>query len=158
MILTGFPTRAIVRLNRSGQKKKKMAKVKDILIIRRSCMTGRVVWVYHGASKGSAKWMYFRAHKEEIRRVCQWKKREEQRKQGILTLLNECLADIPVTAALTPQQTDAVRRLRAIANENVPCDSEFYCHIRAERIRRNRFRRQMRERRQKEKQQTCLTN
>ncbi len=129
---------------------------KKILIVRKSCLTGKDVWVYHGTSKGSAKVVYHRACKEELRRMSLWKKQEERRKQDVLALLNECLAQIPEADGLTAKQAKAVKRLKAVANEEIPCDKEFYRHVIAERIRRKNAKVLIQERKLRE-EQTCLT-
>lgn len=110
----------------------------NVLVVRKSRLTGSPVWMWYGTSKLAANKAYCCARKSEIRRVRTWAKTEEQVRRRILSIASECLADIPVTTALTRQQSDAVRRLRAIAAEAIPCDRAFYEHILAE----NRFRRE----------------
>lgn len=121
-----------------------------VLVIRKSCLTDKVVWIYWGPTRRSANVAYHRACKKEIKRVNNWGQRAEQRRREILNVLNECLADIPITEALTPQQAESARQLRNLSKEDIACHREFYEHIMEERRRREedkRIRRQMAERR-----------
>lgn len=54
-----------------------------------------------------------------------------------MALLSECLAETPITSALTPLQIAASKQLRAISKEDIACHKEFYEHIIEERRRRN---------------------
>lgn len=114
----------------SGRRKGK------ILVVRKSCLTGKVVWLYWGSSQGAARWAYHHACEEEIKRVNNWGERAEARRRNILKLLDECLSYIPITEALTPEQAEAARRLRNLSKEDIACHREFYEHIMEERRRR----------------------
>ena len=111
-----------------------MNKKKYIVVIR-SCLTGRVVWMCRSKSRVAVPMTYCRACAAEVERVRQWGETTTQRRSAILRLLNECLAGIPITQRLTPQQAAASKRLRELSREDVECDREFYNHIIAERRR-----------------------
>ena len=124
---------------------------KKVLVIRRSCLTGKIVWVYYGLNKKAAYVAYCRACKEEIKRQRNWEETSEQRKRRILKMLNDCLAEIPITTPLTQDQAAKARELRAIAKEDIACHREFYNHIMEERRRRKedaKIRTEMRQRQQ----------
>lgn len=122
--------------------------------IRRSCLTGNVVWIYQGQSKGGAQTAYWKACQAEIARVRNWTEIVARRTSNISRLLNDCLADLPINAELTPLQQDAVRRLQSIGKKDFGCYREFYDHIREERRRRTadrKIRQKMREREKRDK-------
>lgn len=106
------------------------------IVIRRSCLTGRAVWMWCGKSRCAAYKAYSRACAAEVDRVRRWGETTVRRRSAILQLLNECLADIPITQSLTPEQTAAATALRELSREDVGCDREFYNHIIEERRRR----------------------
>ncbi len=128
-------------------------KSKKQLYKRVSCLTGKVVWAGLYTTNNNARQRYFVAKKHELRIVDGWDKTASARCTRIKDFLNECLAELPITAELTKQQITAARNLRALANEAVPCPREFYDHIIEETSRRefdNEIRRQMRERKAQE--------
>ena len=123
------------------------AKSYKLLVIRRSCLTGKVVWVYRCSSKGAARVAYHRACRNEVKRMRHWGETAAQRRANIMKVLNECLADIPLDSALSNAQKAAARRLQAISKEDIACHREFYEHIIEERRRRaedKEIRKQMR--------------
>jgi hypothetical protein len=125
----------------------------NVTVIRRSCITGKALWIYQGPSKNAAKVAYHRAVKKEIERVKNYKKELEARKAAVLRILNNCMAALPIGTELTPRQKAAAKTLLAISNEKVPCYMEFYDHIMESRRRREedrRIRQQMREREKKQ--------
>lgn len=109
---------------------------KKVLIIRKSCLTGKIVWIYSGVSRKAGYVAYHRACEAEIKRTRKYAETSEQRKRRILKMLNDCLAEIPITVPLTKEQTEAARELRSIAKEDIACHREFYEHIIEERRRR----------------------
>lgn len=126
-----------------------MKRKRTIIVIRKSCLTGRVVWVYKGPTKGAARSAYCRACKREVDRVRHWGETTAQRRAGIMRLLNECIDAMPITSDMTPKQKAAVRQLINLSKEDIACHREFYEHILEERRRRAEdavIRRQMRER------------
>ena len=120
------------------------------LYMRRSCLTGKVVWLHWAASLGAKRVCYHKAWKNEEKLARKWKKREERRKKVILHILEECLADIPITQPLTREQRDGGKRLQALAAESIPFYRGFLDHEREERRRRNKHLKMMRERRARE--------
>ena len=106
-----------------------------ITIIRKSCLTGRAVWIYQGFSCGAARKAYHRACKKELERVRHWQEIIARRKENITRLLADLMANILPTTALTCEQQTAARQLREIS-EGQPVQHEFYEHIKAERRRR----------------------
>ena len=127
---------------------------RTVTILRRSCLTGKVVWIYRGPSEAAARVAYWRACKREIEFVRSYNERAARRAANIARLLADCTASIPINAELTPQQAEAARELKTIEKKEYVCDREFYNHIMEERRRRQEdreIRRQMRERENKNK-------
>ena len=104
--------------------------------IRHSCITGKAVWIYRGASKRASWEAYRRARLREIERMRNWSKYAARRKENIRRMLNECLADKPFTDTLPDEQKTAARQLIAISKECGSCNSDFYNHIMEERRRK----------------------
>lgn len=132
----------------------KIKPLAPIVEIRRSCITGRVVWVYRGFTKAAANVAYWRACKKEIERVRHWADTMARQRAEITNMLTACLANLPIDAEMTPEQKQAARELQAMAKMDIPCDREFYDHIMEERRRRKEdreIRRKMREREEKER-------
>ena len=109
-------------------------KKKQVIVIRKSCLTGKVVWVYRG-TRGAARTAYWRACKREVERVQRWGETAAQRRARIMQLLNECIADVPITSDMPPGQEAAVRQLLRLSKEDIACHREFYEHILEERRR-----------------------
>lgn len=124
-----------------------MKKHVRLLVIRRSCVTGRAVWLYQGAAKASSNVLYSMACKREMYRVDNLEKTAERRKSNILRLLNDCLTAIPITSELSDVQKSAVKSLQTASTDFHP-DLDFYEHIMAVRQRRDedrKIRQQMRD-------------
>ena len=127
-----------------------------LTIILKSCLTGKVVWIYQGPSEGAARVAYWRACKKEIERVKNWSRTVAERRRAIGQMISDFTANIPLTAEMTDVQREALRKLQNIRKAPYPCDREFYNHIMELRRRRaedSEIRRQMREREQQEKKQ-----
>lgn len=99
-----------------------------VVDIRRSCLTGEVVWLYFGASRNAARVKYHKACLFEIERMKKWPEISDKRRANIKGLLSECQAEMPINATLTNQQKQAVMELRRICGDFV-CDKAFYDHI-----------------------------
>ncbi len=113
-------------------------KERVIRIIRRSCLTGKVVWIRHHMSY-KAEWAaYRRACQREIERVQGWCAISARRKANIQKLLDELTASMPIDSELSPEKKDAARRIAAIANTPLRCHRDFYDHIMEERRRKKR--------------------
>ena len=109
-----------------------------VTIIRRSCLTGKAVWIYRGASHEAARRSYWKACKMEIHRVkYMWGLMVARRGKNITRLLAACTEQIPLTAELTPEQKEAARQLQQTAKRGTTCDRDFYEHIMAESKHRN---------------------
>lgn len=120
-----------------------------VTIIRRSCVTDKVIWIYRGPSQIAAKKAYYRARCKEIERVCHWQEVTNRRRTNINDLINHFLAELPITAVLTDEQKEILYKIRKISNQDIRCDTEFYEHIRAverEKMNDRNIRRKMRER------------
>lgn len=113
-----------------------MKRNRPVIVIRRSCLTGKVVWVYKGPNKRAANTAYCRACKREVERVRHWGETAAERRANILRVLNDYLADIPLNAKLSPEQKAAVKKLQQLSKEDIACHREFYEHIMEERRRR----------------------
>lgn len=102
-----------------------------VTIIRKSCLTDKVVWIYRGPSEAAAKRAYYRARSKELERVRHWQEVTSRRRSNINALINYTLADLPITAVLTPEQKETLRQMQKICSQDIRCDTEFYDHIRA---------------------------
>ena len=111
-------------------------KLHNITVILRSCLTGKVVWIYQGPSKDAARKAYKRACDRELERVRNWGQTAAARKGAILSLLARLTEPLSVTGPMTPEQQAAARRIASIAEKGMPCHTEFYDHIVESRRRR----------------------
>jgi hypothetical protein len=126
-----------------------MATKNSITIIRKSCITGKAVWIYIGPSVEAAKRAYYRACQHEIERVRRLSSVMAQRKANIVSLLNKCMESTPFTGRLQRNKKKAARELLGLTEDSTMCDLEFYNHIMEERRRRAadmKIRTEMRER------------
>lgn len=121
--------------------------MKPVVIIRYSCLTGKAVWIYQGASHKAAKWAYWMACKKEVQRYRYWAQLVELRKQNIARFLAACTERLPLTQDMTPEQKSAARQLLKIKKRNEVCDHEFYDHIVEEAKRRSEASRRWRKNR-----------
>lgn len=129
--------------------KEERKKSTRVTVIKRSCVTGKPVWIYRGKSESHARVAYWKACKKEQTRVRWWCRRVAERANGIMALLESCLSALPDRSRMTEVQLAAEKRLRNVCKKVPECYTEFYNHINATRRRRKRdreIRRQMRER------------
>ena len=126
-------------------------KNKPLRVIRKSCITGKAVWVSHCTNYPAVWLAYMTACKREVERVKNLGEKVAHRKANILKFLNDCLAGLPIEAALTSVQKTAARQLLSMADSNSFAKSEFYEHIMEERRRREEDREMWRKRRESEK-------
>lgn len=125
-----------------------------VTIIKRSCLTGKVVWIYRGASHNAGRHAYWKACKKELEKVKQWAERMAERKRRLTMMLGmteSSLAGNIFGGELTDEQRKAARELVKMGKQEPPPDMEFYNHIVEERRRRQHdkdIRRKMREREQ----------
>ena len=111
---------------------------RTITIIRKSCLTGKAVWIYRGPSKNAARCLYYRVCKREMARIKHWSERVERRRSNIARFLSDCLAELPINAELTEQQTDAARQIQYLEKMELECHRDFYEHILEERRKRKK--------------------
>ena len=117
--------------------------------VRRSCLTGKIVWIYRGPSVAAAKKAYWRACERELKRVKNWSQTIQQRVADIEGFISVCMSSLSITDELTPTQANAARQLQAIRKRCPSCHMDFYDHIVEERRRRavdREIRRKMRSR------------
>lgn len=118
----------------------------QVLVLRRSCLTGRIVWLYRGASKRAAATAYYRACIKELHDHKHRNHQQAERQRNIMHILNECIADLDPTLPLTKEQQQSARLLRKLAEEPISTSNDFYEHVVEERRRRaedREIRRQM---------------
>lgn len=108
-------------------------KKKIYRIIRRSCLTGKAVWLSPERSYKVEWQAYKNACEREIRYVRQWKQTMAIRRQNILQMLDELMARMPILGELTPEQKAAIKQIRDIADNPPELYRDFYDHILAER-------------------------
>lgn len=114
-------------------------------MLRKSCLTGRVVWLCQGKSWAAGMQAYQRARQREVERVKRWGVTVKRRMANIRRLLNDCTSGIPITATPTTEQKAAIRLLETMSKESVACHRDFYEHVVATRRRRKEDRRDRKE-------------
>ncbi len=97
--------------------------------IRRSCLTGKIVWIYRGPSENAARMAYCRACKKEMVRIKQWSQTLAKRAANIAHFLSDCTAEIPITAEFTQEQTNAARLLQTLGRQQSEYHRDFYEHV-----------------------------
>lgn len=107
-----------------------------VTIVRRSCLTGKAVWVHCGMSRHAAHQAYYDACRKEMERVRQWPETIERRRANIGRLLAALTAAIPFGVTMTAEQEAAARLLHDIEQRPPACHRDFYDHIVEERRRR----------------------
>lgn len=110
---------------------------KNVIVIRRSCLTGKAVWLFRSKSRRAADSAYCLAKKMEHRQQKRWPERVKQFQKWMLGALDDWLGGLPVTQELTAEQVRHIRAIQAIAREDIPRDRDFYNHTLAETRRRN---------------------
>ena len=111
-----------------------------VIIIKRSCLTGRIVWAYRGDSEEGARKAYWRACKKEVRRVRNWMKRMANRRRQLLRIIthgDSTSVSSSILKNMNPQQRAAARKIIQLAKNEPPLDRAFYDHIIEEAKRRN---------------------
>lgn len=107
-----------------------------VTILRRSCITGKVVWVYRGTPQGHEK-AYWRACRKEVKRVRMWMQKVNERRRNISRFITGCMSALPLTHEMTKEQKEAAKELQRIEKNEQPCHRDFYDHIMEETRRRN---------------------
>jgi len=120
-----------------------------VIVIRRSCVTGKPVWIYRGKSESHARIAYWKACKKEITLEKNWPNVVAARAAEIQRLIDRCMEAVRRKGGMTDRQQAAAKALKKMAESPPAYYSAFYNHIRTERRRRKRdreIRRKMRER------------
>ena len=128
-------------------------KIHSVTIILKSCLTGKAVWIYRGASKNAARKQYWKACHHEMERMKRWTEQAAQRKENIMRILTELTDGMPAISELPPEKKQLARQLLALSEKSLPAGGAFYEHIMEERRRREEDRRIRRQMREREKQQ-----
>ena len=105
--------------------------------VRRSCITGKIIWIYQGYTEEGARKAYQRARKKEILRVRGWKEHARKMKEDLQAFIDHMRSKIPTEGELTDVQKAALKDLKAYSKEEFPCDMGFYNHILEEAKRQN---------------------
>lgn len=108
-----------------------------LTIVRKSCITGKIVWIYRGASKNAARVAYLRACRHELERVKRWAELLALRKSRIMQVLVDCTDSMPIAKDLPAEKRMAARQILDVSRDEEECHSDFYNHIIEERRRHN---------------------
>lgn len=111
-----------------------------VTIIKRSCITGKVVWIYQGVSHNAGRHAYWKACKAEIRRIRQWTARMAARQRALMQVVglgDSSSSSSDIYEGMTPEQQAAVKEISKMSHQPPPPDREFYNHIVEESRRRN---------------------
>lgn len=131
-----------------------MSKHRELVtIIKRSCITGKVVWIYRGVSREAGRRAYYRACKQEIRRIRQWTARMTVRQLALMQVVglggSSSSSGSGIYEDMTPEQLAAVKEISKMGCQPPPLDREFYNHIVAEAQHSNKKSDRWKENRQK---------
>lgn len=99
-------------------------------IIRRSCLTDKVVWLYRG--HGTKRYIdkeYCVACRRERERIKRWSRTMTRRRKRINDLLSTLTAELPIMGTLSAEQRQAIRELQSIATQDLLPDRAFYEHF-----------------------------
>lgn len=103
---------------------------KQILkILKRSCITNKIVWLGHERSYKAGWETYKNACKREKERIRNWSKMVELRKSNIMRMLSDCLSGMSITDELTPEKRQLANQMVAMTETDTTCDRDFYDHI-----------------------------
>lgn len=112
-----------------------------ITFVKRSCITGNIVWVYRGKSQEGARKAYWRACKREVRRVRQWMSKMSERKHRLMQILaggdSSSSYSAYIRDSMSSEQHKAVHEIAQMCKTQPPKYGEFYDHIIEEARRRN---------------------
>lgn len=133
---------------------------KLITIIKRSCITGKVVWIYQGVSREAARIAYWRACKKELEKMKHWTEQMADRKRmvgAVMGMLSCSSSSSVFDDHMTDEQRQAARELAKLRKEEPALDTGFYEHIMEERRQRKQDSEIRREMRERDKKQTEAT-
>lgn len=119
-----------------------MGKAKKNTYVKRSCIDGKIVWLYRGASSNGMNLAYWRTMREEVKRVRLWGMRMAERRHILMSLIPGCGNTSSINVLLhnksfTKEQRLAIRAIDRLIRDVSPQGSEFYNHILEEARRRN---------------------
>lgn len=121
-----------------------MKRNSNITKIMYSCVTGRAVWIYRGASEEAMRLAYFRARRREELRLSEWSNRVRKHKQGLRRILEILQLNAPKTAVARK----GIKQIQSLINTRMCYGRDFLDHIREEQRKRDfdrAIRKQMRE-------------
>lgn len=132
-------------------------KRKKKLFVKRSCLTGKIVWAKYCATPRGAQDAYQRACRKEVRRYRDYSLTMKRRRQKLFSVIgitdsssaSSSVSSLASRSGLTPKQRAAIREIQALDRDRPPQGGEFYDHIIEEARRRNRKSSQWRENREK---------
>lgn len=130
---------------------------KLVTIIKRSCITGKVVWIYQGVSREAARIAYWRACKKELEKMKHWTEQMADRKRmvgAVMGMLSCSSSSSVFDVNMTDEQRQAARELAKLRKEEPALDTGFYEHIMEERRQRRQDSEIRREMRERDKKQT----
>ena len=133
---------------------------KLVTIIKRSCITGKVVWIYRGVSREAARIAYWRACKKELEKMKHWAEQMADRKRmvgAVMGMLSCSSSSSVFDDHMTDEQRQAARELAKLRKEEPAMYTGFYEHIMEERRQRRRDSEIRREMRERDKKQTETT-
>lgn len=110
--------------------------VRKFVAVRKSCLTGRAVWIYQGKSRAGASQAYARAFQREIRVRENCENISKVRAKNILSLLTECLSTTSVFESFSIEKKRAIETLKALSAVDIEYDCTFYNHYIEERSRK----------------------
>ena len=124
----------------------KYCKPHRAVAIRKSCLTGKAVWIHSGSPSKNSEWMaYDRAKRQEMKRVKQWSDMKARRKSNIMRIFNDCMENV---SRIEGKLQTAARKLLTLSEQTISCSRDFYNHLLEERKRRSadrKFKRKMKE-------------
>lgn len=111
-----------------------------ITIVKRSCTTGRAVWIYNGPTPESMRVAYRHAKRMENSRVRWWRNRIMRRARHIRIFIGHLMDAFSYTGVMPNEQQRAIHQLQILADNPPPCDTGFYNHLRREQKRQKKDR------------------
>ena len=114
------------------KKRKHTRRERQILVLRRSCLTGKVVWLCRAKNRPAANNAYYRAKQAELLLSEKWDSLVDAWRAWLTQVLRAFLDRMAVTDQMADTQVAAARRIQALAREDIPRDTQFLEHIQAE--------------------------
>lgn len=124
-------------------------KKRMMMVLHRSALTGKVVWMHHDMTYDARYKAYKRACMREINRMRQWTALVNRRRRNVTRLLSELTSHLPILGDIPKEQREAAKVITQLADKGLEKQSDFYEHIREEKRQRENARK--REKRWQEK-------